>query len=227
MPSCLAGTWRGETDYSAVLRGMPYAQTTDPVIEQALTPVLSVNDLKQFLYCPRIVYYHWIMPVHPPTTFLMQRGHRQEERFERLEPRRVLYRYGFDEATRHFGLEITAESLGLIGKVDLILEGPNRVAVVEFKATASRLAENWKLQLCAYGILAEEHFHRPCLVGFVVLNDRDECIEVDLDDALRAQAGTVLKQVRAVVTKQEFPDPTPIRARCVQCEYCNFCGDVF
>lgn len=194
---------------------------------QATAPLLSVNDLKQFLYCPRIVYYYWVMPVHPPATFLMQRGHREEERFERLEPRRVLRRYGFDEATRHFGLEITDESLGLIGKVDLILEEPTRIGVVEFKATASRLADNWKLQLCTYGLLAEQHFRRPCHVGFVLLSDNEELVEVELDDALREQVTSVLNQARELVMTQQFPDPTPVRARCVQCEYRNFCGDVF
>jgi len=199
--------------------GQPTTQTD--------TLILSVNDLKQLLYCPRIVYYHWVMPVRPPATFLMQRGHNQEERFERLEPRRVLNRYGFNEAIRHFGLEITAESLGLIGKVDLVLEAPERVAVVEFKATASRLAENWKLQLCAYGLLAEQRFQCPCPVGFVVLNDREECVEMELGEALRDQTLSVLKQARVLVTRQEFPDPTSVRGRCVQCEYRNFCGDVF
>lgn len=194
---------------------------------QTVAPVLSVNDLKQFLYCRRIVYYHWVTPVHPPATFLMQRGHRQEERFERLEPRRVLSRYGFDEATRHFGLEITDESLGLIGKVDLILEEPARIAVIEFKATASRLADNWKVQLCSYGLLAEQHFQRPCPIGFVMLNDNEELVEVELDESLRGQAFSVLKEARTLVTTQQFPDPTPVRARCVQCEYRNFCGDVF
>ena len=193
----------------------------------AVTPLLSVNDLKQFLYCPRIVYYHWVMPVHPPATFLMQRGHRQEERFELLEPRRVLSRYGFEEATRHFGLEITDESLGLIGKVDMILEEPERIGVVEFKATASRLADNWKLQLCAYSLLAEQRFQRPCPVGFVMLNDKKELVEVVLDEPLRKHTLFVLQQARALVTTQQFPDPTPVRARCVQCEYRNFCGDVF
>lgn len=190
-------------------------------------PLLSVNDLKQFFYCPRIVYYHWVMPVRPPSTFLMQRGHRQEERFEHLEPRRVLSRYGFQEAARHFGLEITDESLGLIGKVDLILEEPARIAVVEFKATASRLADNWKLQLCAYGLLAEQHFQRPCPVGFVMLNDNEELVEVALDTTLRGQTLSIWKQAYGIVTTQQFPDPTPVRARCVQCEYRNFCGDVF
>ncbi|WHZ15638.1 MAG: hypothetical protein OJF52_002483 [Nitrospira sp.] len=199
----------------------------DQSVVQVSEPVLSVNDLKQFLYCPRIVYYHWVMPVRPPATFLMQRGHQQEERFERLEPRRMLSRYGFQEAIRHFGLEIFAESLGMIGKVDLILESPDRIGVVEFKASGSKLAENWKLQLCAYGLLAEQHFLRPCSVGFVMLSDNEELVEVELNELLKEQVHSCMKQVRILVMMQRFPNPTPVRARCTQCEYRNFCGDVF
>jgi CRISPR-associated exonuclease Cas4 len=206
---------------------MREAESLGELTVRTAAPLLSVNDLKQFLYCPRIVYYHWVMPVHPPATFLMQRGHRQEERFERLERRRVLSSYGFQEAARHFGLEITDESLGLIGKVDLILEEPARIGVVEFKATASRLADNWKLQICAYGLLAESHFQRPCPVGFVLLSDSDELVEVQLDQILREQTVSCLKTARTLVIEQEFPDPTPIRTKCIQCEYRNFCGDVF
>ena len=206
---------------------MQEAESSERSTIGTLGPVLSVNDLKQFLYCPRIVYYHWVMPVHPPATFLMQRGHRQEERFERLEPRRVLNRYGFQEATRHFGLEITAELLGLIGKVDLILEDSARIAVVEFKATASNLAENWKVQLCAYGLLAEQHFQRPCPIGFVMLSDSEELVEVELSDPLREQTLASMRQARGLVMAQQFPGPTPVRARCGQCEFRNFCGDVF
>jgi CRISPR-associated exonuclease Cas4 len=194
---------------------------------QALDTLLNVNDLKQFLYCPRIVYYIWVMPVNPPSTFLMQRGHRMEDEFARLEPRRVLSRYGFEEAVRHFGMQITDDTVGLTGKIDLILESPDRVAVVEFKASASGLAENWKRQLCAYGLLAERHFQRPCPKGFVLLSDSGELDEVELDDHLRRQTLLCLEGARKVVTGEGFPDPTPVRARCAQCEYRNFCGDVF
>lgn len=206
---------------------MPQTRMRERQMVRTAVPCLSVNDLKQFLYCPRIIYYQWIMPVHPPATFLMKRGQRQEEQFERLEPRRALGRYGFEEAVRHFGLEISDESVGLIGKVDLVLEAPEQIAVVEFKATASRLADNWKLQLCAYGLLAEQHFHRPCPMGFVMLSDNDELMKVDLDDALKGHTLSAVKQARELVMTQEFPDPTPVRRRCVQCEYRNFCGDVF
>lgn len=195
--------------------------------QQALAPLLNVNDLKQFLYCPRIVYYTWVMPVNPPATFLMQRGHRMEDEFARLEPRRVLSRYGFQDAVRHFGMQITDDTLGLTGKIDLILESPDRVGVVEFKASASGLAENWKRQLCAYGLLAERHFQCPCPEGFVLLSDGEELVKIDLDGCLRQQTLQCLEGARLIVKEQSFPDPTPVRARCAQCEYRNFCGDVF
>jgi CRISPR-associated exonuclease Cas4 len=194
---------------------------------QAFTPLLNVNDLKQFLYCPRIIYYTWVMPVHPPATYLMQRGHRMEEEFARLEPRRVLSRYGFEEAVRHFGMQVTDDALNLTGKIDLILENRDQVGVVEFKASASGLAENWKIQLCAYGLLAERHFQRPCPVGFALLSDKEELVEVELDDDLRQRVMQCLGGAQEVITKQGFPDRTPVRARCTQCEHRNFCGDVF
>ena len=37
--------------------------------------LLNVNDLKQFVYCPRIVYYTWVMPVRPrPQPFSWSAG---------------------------------------------------------------------------------------------------------------------------------------------------------
>jgi CRISPR-associated exonuclease Cas4 len=189
--------------------------------------LLNVNDLKQYVYCPRIVYYTWVMPVGPPPTFLMERGHKLEEEFGRLEPRRVLGRFGFEEAARHFGLAVTDAGLGLTGVVDLALQGRDRAAAVEFKATASALAENHRVQACAYSLLLEKHFGLPCPRAFVILKDRAELAVIDLDDNLRRQTLNTVQQARQVVAGQMMPSPASVRARCARCEYRNFCGDVF
>ena len=42
----------------------------------------------------------------------MERGHKLEEEFERLEPRRVLSRYGFEEAVRHSGWRLRMANWG-------------------------------------------------------------------------------------------------------------------
>jgi len=195
--------------------------------ETAVDFLLNVNDLKQFVYCPRIVYYTWVMPVRPPATFLMERGHKLEDEFERLEPRRVLSRYGFQEAVRRFGLPLTDSELGLTGVVDLALVGGDRAAVVEFKATAGPLAENHRVQVCAYSLLLEKHLGLPCPLAFVILKDRAEMAAMDLDEALRLQTLETARRARQVVAEQMMPPPTDVRARCTQCEYRNFCGDVF
>lgn len=36
--------------------------------------MLRVSDLKQFIYCPRIVYYNYVMPVEKKTTYKMEHG---------------------------------------------------------------------------------------------------------------------------------------------------------
>jgi len=194
---------------------------------QALTPILAVSDLKQFVYCPRIFYFMTVQPVRPPATGLMERGQRLQEEFERLEPRRVLTRYGFAEARRHFSITLRDGELGLTGQADLLLEAEDKLAVVEFKASGAALAENHRLQLAAYALLAERKFGRPCPVAYALFADREEIEEVPLGAALREEVSKALERMRGVLERGEFPPPTSLRARCHECEYGNFCGDIF
>jgi len=46
---------------------------------------LRVNDLKQFEYCPRIVFYNTVMPVERKVTVKMERGKEEELRLDALE----------------------------------------------------------------------------------------------------------------------------------------------
>jgi len=134
--------------------------------------MLTVSDLKQFIYCPRIFYFLSVQGLAPPATGLMQRGHRLQQEFERLEPRRVLSRYGLEDARRHFSLTFADPDLNLTGQVDLLLEAADRLAVVEFKASGAPLAVNHRVQLAAYSILAERRFRKACPTAFALFVDR-------------------------------------------------------
>src|ERR1035437_6055161 len=61
---------------------------------------LRVNDLKQYAYCPRIVFYQYAMPVQHKATFKMDHGKAIEPRLEQLEQRRTLREYGLAEGMR-------------------------------------------------------------------------------------------------------------------------------
>ena len=48
------------------------------------TMTFTVTDLKQYEYCPRIVYYTYCLPLIRPTTFKMEAGVQAHETRARL-----------------------------------------------------------------------------------------------------------------------------------------------
>ena len=55
--------------------------------------LLPVTELRQWAYCPRVVYYHVTMPGAGRSTYKMQEGLRAQELIENLEMRRTLREY--------------------------------------------------------------------------------------------------------------------------------------
>jgi len=94
-------------------------------------------------------------------------------------------------------------------------------------ASDAPLAENHRVQLAAYAMLAERQLRKPCPAAFAVFADRGEIEEIAVDDELRGRVTAALIEMRHMLEEQDFPQPTPVRARCAHCEFRNFCGDVF
>jgi len=188
---------------------------------------LRVNDLKQFAYCARVVYYHYIMPVKAKATYTMEHGKRAEAEMDVLEKRRTLARYGLDGGTRHFHHRVRARALGLSGLLDLLIESARGLFPVDFKFTPGRDYKNHHHQICGYGLILEEVYGRPVENGFIYLIPGQRLIKVPLDEGLRSGTLELLTHIRLMVENEMIPGPTPHRAKCTDCEYRNYCGDVF
>jgi CRISPR-associated exonuclease Cas4 len=185
------------------------------------------TDLKQWAYCPRIVYYRALMPGAGKQTFKMEEGKRAQELIEGLEVRRRLSRYGFEEAQRRFGVWLEDEELGLAGKIDLLLEAGDEGAVVDFKLTSGDPGANHRAQLAGYAVLAERVLGlrvRRCLL--VRIPD-SRVFEFEVSEADREGVVRAITGMREMVSREELPEPTKVRGRCAECEYQNFCGDVW
>lgn len=188
---------------------------------------IRVNDLKQFTYCPRIVFYQYAMPVEHRATFKMERGKTIEVRVEDLEKRRRLREYGLDAGTRRFQVWMRSPRLGLSGRVDLLIETADGMFPVDFKDTTAPIRHNHRVQLCAYAILIEETFRRPVRVGFIYRVPRSDVAEVEMSLELRTETEETIQAIRTLIRSECMPEATPVRARCTDCEYRNYCGDVF
>jgi CRISPR-associated exonuclease Cas4 len=188
---------------------------------------LRVNDIKQYAYCPRIVFYQYSMPVEKKATWKMEQGKLEESEIDRLEKRRKLSGYCLVEGKRRFHFRLASPRLGLTGKLDLLIDSPAGLFPVDFKWTRGRPYTNHIFQLCAYALLLEDHFQQPVTKGFVYLIPVSDAVVFDLTPNLKEQTRTMLSEIRRMIEKEDMPPPTPVRNRCTDCEYRNFCGDIF
>ena len=188
---------------------------------------LRVTDLKQFAYCPRIVFYQYVMPVEKKVTFKMGEGKRAEAVIDKLEQRRSLRKYRLSEGTRHFHHWIRSADLGLSGKLDLLVESPSGLFPVDFKYTTGQPQKNHLYQLCGYALLVEEAYQQTITHGFIYLIPKEEAVVLDLTPEHKAEARRMLVEMRTMIEAEQMPEPTPVRARCEECEFRNYCGDIF
>jgi CRISPR-associated exonuclease Cas4 len=191
-----------------------------------LSPLeLTVTDIRQHVYCPRIPYYRYTLPLERPVTAKMDLGKEEHETTSAKEARRTLKAYGIKEGERRFGVDLYSESLGLRGNIDMIIFTPHEVMPVEYKM-AVEIGLHHKYQLTAYAILAEHTFGGTVTRAFVYLTPVKKPLEVPITAAMRAHVKKILAELHAFIGDERLPRPTPHRRRCTDCEYRRFCGDV-
>ena len=186
---------------------------------------LTVTDIRQHTYCPRIPYYQYTMPLERPTTAKMDLGKEEHETTSAKEARRTLKAYGIKEGERRFGVDLRSEVLGLRGRIDMMILTPRETIPVEYKMAAG-IGLHHKYQLTAYAMLAEHTLRRTVSRAFVYLTPAKRAVEVPITAAMREHVRGILAGLRSSVEGERLPRPTPHRKRCVGCEYRRFCGDV-
>ena len=188
--------------------------------------VIRVTDIKQYVYCPRIVFYTYCMPVRKRTTFKMDLGTDVHGILPDLERRRKLKKYGLSQGQRVFDEWFTSERLGLSGKVDMLIVRDREVLPVDFKYTTGSPSRNHRYQLAGYALLAEEAYGRPAGQGFIYLIPAKDAIVCDLDDDLKAETSRIIHDIEEMICAERMPGPTRQRGKCYDCEHLNFCSDV-
>lgn len=190
--------------------------------------LLPVTDLKQWDYCPRVVFYTYIMPGLRPITFKMEAGATAHEREKQRQRRRGGRLYGLPEAERWEDVRLQSEKLGLSGRLDLVLRQGDRAWPVDFKLSRrTGIATHFKMQLVAYSLLLEEVWGVSSEQGFIYSIPRRRAETIHFTPRLRKKVLRTVQEIRASIEAEHMPPATNKRGRCVNCEFRRFCNDVF
>ncbi len=186
-----------------------------------------VTDLKQYVYCPRILYYHTILPQVRPITYKMTAGIEAHHQAAGREKRRSLRTYGLANGRRTFNVPVFNPALMLSGEIDMVIETDDELIPVDYKQ-AKRIGPHYRSQLMAYGRLLELADPKTTQVvnrGFLYLIPTRKAVEVRFTRPLRRQLSKALTLMKGIVEQQQVPSPVNNPARCVDCEFRRFCND--
>lgn len=194
--------------------------------------LFEVTDLKQYVACPRIVYYRYCLPRVRPITGLMEEGIRRHEEEDAREERRSLRNYGLSEGERSAHLSLRSTELGLTGRLDLAIATPSRESanaegiVVEYKYSEQKAGPHFALQLAAYALLLEEAWGIPVKRSYLYSIPLKRAEHIPITPHLRKKVVQTVQHIQRIVENELMPAPPSTRYRCVTCEFRRFCNDV-
>jgi len=201
---------------------------------------LRVSDLKQYIYCPRIIYYYYVLPIPRRVTRKMEYGKLEHVEITRLEKRRRLKAYGLLEGERKFQVHLESSRLGLHGLLDMMITtaggqvypvefkySPSKkgLHVIEFKYSPSKKGLHVKYQLAAYAMLLEESLRKPVRYGFLYLIPSKSVMPMEITSSMRDYVKKALTAIRNIISGERVPVYTRSKSRCVNCEFKNYCTD--
>ena len=103
----------------------------------------------------------------------------------------------------------------------------DEIAVVDFKLTSGEPGRNHRVQLAGYSLLAEAVLGFPALRAFLYRIPDNRIFAEPVTEELRQAVKTAVTDIRTMGDTQFCPDPTEVRGRCVECEFANYCADVW
>lgn len=194
--------------------------------------LFEVTDLKQYTYCPRIVFYRYCLPCIRPITFTMKEGILSHTEEDSREERRSLRHYNLTEGERIAHLSLQSARLGLTGRIDLAIATPSRTApnaeaiVVEYKLTEQKAGAHFKLQLAAYALLLEEAWGLPVKRAYIYSISMRKAEMVPITPHLRHKVTQTIAHIKQIVSGEIMPPPPDSLRPCITCEFRRFCNDV-
>lgn len=187
--------------------------------------ILNPSDFKNYIYCPRQVFFKYVVPLSPVETEKMHYGSKMQKIFSLLEKRRKIDKYGFREGKRIFSVKFYSEFEQLSGICDMLIETEKEVIPVEIKLNEPYNSEGYELQLLAYSKGLSDKFKKASNFGYIYYLSKNRLEMIEYDNDLKYRFEQIRKEIEFMVETEKMPEAAE-NEKCLECEYINFCGDV-
>ena len=186
--------------------------------------MLMAEDIRQYIWCKRIIYFRHVAGIWPMKTYKMERG----EEIHEVKARRKSVKVEGAVETYH-NIWLQSIKLGFGALLDSFEFNGSEIYPVEIKSghgpdeEKNRKLEHHKYQLVAQALLLEEAFEIPVSRARARYVDAgvDYFVPITIDD--KQALMKLLKSIQDIIRLEILPEPTDHQGKCVDCEFWNYC----
>lgn len=190
--------------------------------------MIPVSLIRQYHFCPRIVYFALLTDIKPIYPQHVAFGLAYHEVQERLSKHRKFKKLGIEIEEILLNQFLEDTQLGIYGKVDLALLTPDEIVPVEFKyIQAKKPSYAHILQLYGYGRLLEVACKKPVKRLVIIHSNNVKLFNIEVTSKIEDDFLKTVTKIKTIVDNAILPDSSASDAKCLQCEYLNFCDDRF
>ena len=193
------------------------------------SPLIPARILNEFVYCPRLAYLEWVQKEWADSSDTVEGRHVHRRVDRKSEP---LPEPDSDTEPEDLkparSVELSSAKLDLVAKIDLVEPTPGgEVVPVEYKRgkrphIKQKVYDPERVQLCAQGLLLEEHGYR-CSEGILYFAGSRERVKVPFDESLRLLTKQSIGALRSVVEGGQIPPPLQNSPKCNRCSLVGIC----
>lgn len=188
--------------------------------------MFTVSDLKDYIFCPRLIYFKKIHKFKEPlkNNALVQEGALLHK--NRLKYKQYSYKIlkGFNENKKE--VKLFSQKLNLCGVVDEIFFYSKEIIPVEYKFSkyTGTVYDCNILQLTLYAYLIKTIYKVSVKKGYLFyIKDKVVPIEIIFQDEDFLKCDLCLKELELFINSQEFPEVLENKEKCNSCYFRKIC----
>ncbi len=188
---------------------------------------LPIHLIRQYLFCPRVVYFLEVLTIPKISPSWVKEGEIHHQQQAELFKRRTLARFNLEEALFKSNVSLSCDTCNFYGICDGLLLSSTHVYPVEIKLHGAKPTHAQRMQLIAYGILAEKIYKKIFDLGFIVYEEKGKTIPLCVNEDDKQMLICKVEEIRQMVALGRLPYSNADNEKCTQCEFENYCNDRF
>jgi len=192
--------------------------------------LIDVTDVKQYFFCPRIVYFNHVLGYYERTTESEVEGKEVHEELWNKEKRRktILKKRSLSGYEKIFGLRLYSRRLRLKGILDCLAYKDKEYIPIEYKETnyPGYIPANHKYQLVAYSLLVDETYNTITRYGYIYYSKSDKLAKVKLTIDMKRYVRESVDKIINIIINEYLPPVRTRKSRCINCGYYKICQRV-